>query len=234
VLGLHDQRLDLAESRVVAGLGDPDVHRAGQVVRAGEDLHARNLVDGQRLAGDRRFVDGAQAGGHLAVGRDVVTRTDTDQVPRLQRADLDLLFDAVGADEIRPGRRQFDQRLDGRTRAQRGAGLNQFAEQHEEADQSGRHIFAGGERRHDAQRRQLIHVRFASNQAQDRMDDDRQPQQQRAEHGEDLGVEAVGSVDEAADAAVDQEDPARQSPQQRETDAQLLASGLLGGVVLQV
>ena len=198
VLRLDDQGLDLAQRRVLAGLGDADVQNARQVARAGKDLHARHLVDRQRLARDRRLVHGAQAVDHLAVGGDVVARTHPDAVARLQLADLDLPFLAVLVEQVGLGGRQPDERLDRGAGPEGRPGLDQLAEQHEEADQPGGDVLARGERRHDAQGRQLVHVRFALDQAVDRVDDDRGPQQDRAEHGEQLGVETAGPVEDLA------------------------------------
>ena len=204
----------------------------GKIARAGEDLHAGHLIDGQRLAGDRRLVDGAQAVVHLAVGGDVVARTHADAIPGPQLADLDLPLAAVLLEQVGPYGGQADQRFDGGPGAQRRSRLHKLAEQHEKADEPGGDILLRGERGHNAQRRQLIHVRFASREALDRMDDDRRPEKHGPEQGEDLDVEASGLVEEPPDAAVDQQHAAGQRGQHRDADAKLLAAGLLGAEIL--
>ena len=60
-LRLLDEMDDARQRRVAAEPRDADVERAAAVDAAGEHLVARRLVHRQRLAGDRRLVDGARA-----------------------------------------------------------------------------------------------------------------------------------------------------------------------------
>ncbi len=135
-------------------------------------------------------------------------------------------------EQVGPGRRQPDEGLDGGAGPQRRPRLHQLAEQHEKADQPGRDVLPRGEGRHDAERRQLIHVRFAAEQAVDRVDDDRRPEQDGPEHGEQLRIEAAGPVDETPDAAIDQQHAPGQRADQGDADAKLLVAGLLGAILL--
>ena len=168
----------------------------------------------------------------LAVRRDVVARPDPDAIAGLQLADGDLTFAAVLFEQVGAGRGQTDQGLDGGPGAQGGARLDQLAEQHEEADQPRRHVLAHGKGRHDAERRQFVHVRLTPDQTGDRVDDDRSAEEDGSEHREQLRVEAALPVEELAEAAVDQKDAAGQGAEQRDADPQLLAAGLFGRHVM--
>ena len=67
--------------------GDFELERSAAVDRSGVDFVARPLVDRQRLAGHRRFVDVAVAGDDRAVERHLVAGPDDDHVADGDRLD---------------------------------------------------------------------------------------------------------------------------------------------------
>ena len=69
---------------------------------------------------------------------------------------------------------------------------------------------------------------MALDQAANRVDDDRGAEQERAEHREQVGVEAAGPVEDLADPAVDEQDAAGQRAQQGDAHADLFFAGLFG------
>src|SRR4051812_10414446 len=77
---------DARERRLAGALAGTDRQRAVHVQRAGERLIARLLIDGHRLAGDRRLIHARRAGDD-AVQCDTLTRAHDEA-----RAGLDVLL----------------------------------------------------------------------------------------------------------------------------------------------
>ena len=101
------------------------------------------FVDGQRLAGEHRLVDGGGALHDDAVDRDAVAGPDAEQVARHDERQLDVRLDAV-ADPAGGRRLEADQPPDRAGRAALGPGLEPSPEQHEaEDDRRGVEVAAG-------------------------------------------------------------------------------------------
>ncbi len=109
---LFDQVDDSRERRVPPQLGHTDVERAAAVDGAREHLIARRLVDRKRFAGDRRLIDGAQAGDDLSVEWQLFAWLDDDHCAR---PDLihghESLAGSVAHERL--GRREIHQRAHG-------------------------------------------------------------------------------------------------------------------------
>ena len=175
------------ERGVGAGAADLDLQHAGQVLRAGENLVARLFVHRQGFAGDGGLIEGALAADDDAVRRDVVAGTDADHVADGQFAGGDFLLAAVRFDAAGLGGREFDERFDGGARAFGGAGLDDFAGEHEKGDDAGDLVIAGRERRQHGDGDQFIDAQAADAQILDGGDDDGVAQNDRAEAGAGAG-----------------------------------------------
>ena len=97
-LGLGDQPEHLAERRLVADLLGPDLDHAELVDRPGVDRVARPLVDRQRLARQRRLIDGRPARDDRPVDGDPLAGPDDDEVADDDLRGRDLDLDPVAAD----------------------------------------------------------------------------------------------------------------------------------------
>ena len=124
---------DPRQRRIAPDARDADLERAAAVDRAGEHVVADVLVDRQRLAGDRRLVDGAAASDDRAVQRNLLARPHDDDGARLDAIDVDPLIAGGGAHD-RLGGRQIHQRADGGTRALQRARLERLSDGEQEHD----------------------------------------------------------------------------------------------------
>ena len=88
---------------------------------------------GHRFAREHRLVYRGRALDHLAVHREAFARADDDDVAGEHLAGRHVEFDAV-ADDARAARLEADQALDGFRRAAAGAGLEEFADEHQRDD----------------------------------------------------------------------------------------------------
>ena len=153
---LHDRQLGLfrrqnqfahaAQRGVLAGAADFDFQNAGKILRAGKNFIARLFVHGQRFTGDGRLVEGALAGHDHAVRRHIVAGPNANDIADGQIFGGDFFF-ALACDAPRLGGREFDERFDRSARAFGGAGLDDFAHQHEERDDAGGFVITGGKSR---------------------------------------------------------------------------------------
>ena len=71
-------------------------------------------------------------------------------------------FLALGGDAARLGGSEFDERFDGIARAFGGAGFDDFAHQHEEGDDAGGLVIAGGERGEHGDGDQFVDAQHAA------------------------------------------------------------------------
>ncbi len=136
-LGLLDEPHDLGERRLGADPRGPQGERAARVQRRADDLVAWSLHDGQRLAGEHRFVDGRGALDDDAVDRHLLTGSHAHDVVVADLGDRQVDL-AAAAHHARRAGLQADERADGLAGLAFGARLEQAAEQDEGDDERGR------------------------------------------------------------------------------------------------
>jgi hypothetical protein len=116
LLRLLQQADDAGDSVIRGGPRHADLQRAGGVDAAREDGGTLGLRDRDGLAGHRALVHLGLAFGHLALGRDAVTRVNQDEVADLEAGGGHLPRRSV-LDAQRGPRHQGAERLDARPRA---------------------------------------------------------------------------------------------------------------------
>ena len=203
-----DEFAHAAERRVFAGAADFDFQNAGQILRAGENFVAGFFIGGQRFTGNGGLVERTLAAHDDAVRRDVVAGADADDIADGKFAGGDFLFAAGFCQPPRLRRRELDERLDGIARALGGAGLDDFAGEHEKRDDAGGLVIARRERREHGDGDQFVDAQPAAPQILDGGDDDGIAEDDRADHGAGAGERAAGLEQPVHEIGVEDEDDA--------------------------
>ena len=201
----------------IADLLGPELEAAGLIQSAADHFIARLLVDGQRFAGDHRFVDRRIALQYRAVDRDSLTRPHNHAVTCQDVVDGNIPFGAV-ADH--PGKRRLhvEQLIDGKRRLPLGPLFQQPAEQDEHRDHRSRLVMdrrglaeplpeerrrqAGHERRSGPQGDQRVHVGPTNGKRLRRRREERQPGptddrcRQRQQQPIDAGKLCIGHAED--------------------------------------
>ena len=178
----QDQVAHFAQGRVLPGAGHPDLQRARQILRAGENFVPGLLVHGQRFAGDVRLVEGTLAADDDAVRRHIVAGPHADDIADGQEFGVHFLLALLG-DAPGFGRGQFDERFDGSAGAFGGAGFDDLAQQHEEGDHAGFLIMARTKGDGDRQGDQFIGGEEAAPQIHEGGEQNGIAQDHGADHG---------------------------------------------------
>jgi hypothetical protein len=116
-LCIADHAHDLREQRFPAYAFGAHDEGAGAVNGAAGDSRSRRFFDGNRLAGDHRFVDVAGAVEHHAIHGDFIARPDAEAVAHHHVFQRNIFFASVVAHHARSFGRQAEQGF------QRTAGL---------------------------------------------------------------------------------------------------------------
>ena len=106
----------------------------GAVDGAADEPVRRAFLDGDRLAGDHRFVDEARALDDHAVDRDLLSRPDPEPVADVDLVEGDVLLAAVVLQSPRDLRREAQQGLDRARRLVPGAELEHLPQEHQRRD----------------------------------------------------------------------------------------------------
>ena len=132
---LH-QMNDARKRRIAVDAGDAHLEGAPAVDGAGEHFVARRFVNRQRLAGDRRLVDGTVSGQHMPVQRNLVAGPHDNH-----HAGHDLLHAhpaiAGSVAHQRVGWCEIHQRPDGEARAIQRAGFERLGHREQEHHRGG-------------------------------------------------------------------------------------------------
>ncbi len=132
-MSLFDHPDDLRQHGGAADGRCPEGKGPRLVYGAANHLAAGRFSDGDRFAGDHRFIDIAVAIDHFAVHGDTLARPHLDDVAGDNVRNVHLLNPSVAAHACRFGL-QADQAFDGFGRPSLGAGLQEAAEQNERDD----------------------------------------------------------------------------------------------------
>ena len=182
-----DEFAHTAQRGVFAGAADFDFQHAGKILRAGKHFVAGFFVGGQGFAGDGGLVERTLAVHDDAVSGDIVAGPDADDIADGKFARGDFFLPTVLEQAARLGGREFDERFDRIARALGGAGLDDFAGEHEEGDDAGGFVIFGGERGEHGDGDEFVDAQAALAQIFDGGDDDGITQNDRADHGAGTG-----------------------------------------------
>ena len=132
----------------------------------------------------------------LSVRREVFARTDAADIAGLQiREGVDFLFDAID-NASRKTRRQPHDGLDGRLGPDGRPLFDRDGNQHEKRDGAGRLVVLARKCRHERQGHQFVHVDFPLDQVADRLEENRQAQNQRADQCAEITGRLIDRVAE--------------------------------------
>jgi len=107
---------------------------------------------------------------------------------------------------------ELDEGFDRVARALGGAGLDDLASEHEEGDDAGGLVIAGGERSEDGDGDELVDAQVAAAQVLDGGDDDGITEDERADHGAGAGEGAAGVKEPVHHEGVEDADDAKGGP----------------------
>ena len=147
-----------------------------------------------------------------AVGGDVVAGADANDIADGELTGGDFFLGFVSLDSPGFGGSEFDERLDGVARAFSGAGLDEFAEQHEERDDASGLVIAGRKRREHGDGDEFVDAEFAELQILDSRADDGIAENDRADHRARARHDVRRIEDPIHDEGVDDEDEAEEHP----------------------
>ena len=137
-LRLSDHGDDARQKRLGPDLLGTHHQPAGPVDGRPDDLVARGLLDGDRLAGDHRLVDVARALEHLAIDRDLFARTDAQLVTFLHLLKRHVFFAPVVTNQAGGFGGHSKELLDGGAGLAPRLELEHLTEQDERDDHSSR------------------------------------------------------------------------------------------------
>ena len=133
-LGFTDQADNLGQQRLRPDPLRPHDEGSGAVHGGADDLAAGLLLDGQRLAGEHRFVDGAVPLHHRAVDGNLLAGADAELVAGLNFGEGHVFIRTVAAQAAGQLRRQPHQRPQRGARSPPRPQLEHLTEQHQRDD----------------------------------------------------------------------------------------------------
>jgi hypothetical protein len=136
-LRLGDALHDAREERLAPDLVGAHHEAAAPVEGAADHARPRPLLDGDRLAGEHRFVDRAAPLEHLSVHGHLLAGSHPQAVVGGDAGERDVLLAAVGSQPPRRRGREAEQGADRGAGALAGAQLDHLPEQHERDDPGG-------------------------------------------------------------------------------------------------